>query len=136
MNDDVEVRDWQAFDALEYALYSRPRIGAVSMCWVDEDRDHSRFITVPWCSFGCVMIRREAWEDVGELDEGFIGYGWEDVDWCRRAGLKGWKIGLTNAANIIHKSHQSFGSMPDRKALDGLSEAHYKEKWGDLSASF
>src|SRR5207253_6921017 len=37
----------------------------------------------------CMLIRRDAWQDVGQLDEGYFMY-LEEFDWCRRARQHGW----------------------------------------------
>src|SRR5438309_10128694 len=39
----------------------------------------------------CMLVRRDAWEDVGSFDEGFLHYC-EEVDWCMRAQARGWRI--------------------------------------------
>ena len=51
---------------------------------------------------GCFwMIRREALEQVGLLDESFFFYG-EDRDYCKRMRLAGWKIIYNPSAKIFH----------------------------------
>ena len=54
---------------------------------------------VDWVSGSCMLVRRQAIEAVGLLDEQFFMY-WEDADWCRRMGQKGWKV--MYAPNGIH----------------------------------
>src|SRR5262249_30784047 len=39
----------------------------------------------------CMLIRGAAWADVGPLDQGYFMY-MEEIDWCRRARLRGWQI--------------------------------------------
>ncbi len=54
---------------------------------------HDRTLTVD-VLVGCFsMIRREAFEAVGLLDEGLFMYG-DDVDWCRRCVERGMGGGL------------------------------------------
>jgi N-acetylglucosaminyl-diphospho-decaprenol L-rhamnosyltransferase len=45
--------------------------------------DHKENKEVDWLFGACLMIRKEALEKVGLLDEGFFMY-LEDADWCRR----------------------------------------------------
>jgi hypothetical protein len=52
--------------------------------------------------FVAALVRRETWRAVGELDERFIAYGFDDDDYCRRVKLAGWKCGVTGAAVVAH----------------------------------
>ena len=54
------------------------------------------------CLVGAFMlIRKEAIESVGLLDESFFMYG-EDIDYCYRIKNDGWKIVYYGKAEIIH----------------------------------
>ena len=51
---------------------------------------------------GCFMlVRREAIEQVGVMDEQFFMYG-EETDWCYRFKKNGWKVMFSPAGQIIH----------------------------------
>ncbi|EEF62384.1 glycosyltransferase family 2 protein [Pedosphaera parvula] len=51
---------------------------------------------------GCFwMVRREAMEKFGLLDEGFFMYA-EDVDWCKRCWASGWRITFHPGAESVH----------------------------------
>ena len=52
----------------------------------------------------CVMIRSEAFQDVGGFDEGYWN-GYEDVDLCLALGAKGWRIVYEPASVLMH--HES-----------------------------
>ncbi|MCK4486041.1 MAG: glycosyltransferase [Desulfobacterales bacterium] len=56
---------------------------------------------VDWVSGACMVVRREALDDVGLIDERFFMY-WEDADWCRRMWEKGWKVVYFPQATIVH----------------------------------
>jgi GT2 family glycosyltransferase len=58
-------------------------------------------IEVEAISGACMMVRREAQEDVGPLDEGYFMHC-EDLDWCMRFRQKGWKILFVPTAKIVH----------------------------------
>lgn len=54
-----------------------------------------------WVSFACVAIRREVIERVGLLDDRYFMY-FEDMDYCRRARLAGFKVAYEPAARVVH----------------------------------
>lgn len=45
-----------------------------------------------------------AFEKVGYLDERFVGYGYEDNDWCLRASDLGFLLGVTREIVVEHNS--------------------------------
>jgi GT2 family glycosyltransferase len=54
-----------------------------------------------WTSFACVLIRREVFEAVGLLDEGFFMY-YEDVEFAHRAARAGWPVLHDPTAKVVH----------------------------------
>jgi GT2 family glycosyltransferase len=61
---------------------------------------------------GCFsMIRREAFEEVGLLDEDLFMYG-DDVDWCRRARNAGWDVVFYPGAQAIHDRGKTTAPFP------------------------
>lgn len=61
---------------------------------------------------GCfLMVRREALDEVGLLDERFFFYG-EDTDWCKRMYDKGWDRVFFTDATAIHFGGGSSRSYP------------------------
>jgi GT2 family glycosyltransferase len=66
---------------------------------------------------GCfTMIRREAFDAVGLLDEGLFMYG-DDVDWCRRCWKAGWEVVFFPGAQAIHDRGKITASFPVRFAV-------------------
>jgi GT2 family glycosyltransferase len=63
---------------------------------------------------GCFwLIRKEALDEVGGLDESFFMYG-EDMDWCKRFWAKGWPLAFVPAAQAIHYGGGSSANAPVR----------------------
>jgi len=63
---------------------------------------------------GCFwLVRREALDGVGLLDESFFMYA-EDMDWCRRFWKGGWKVIYVPSAEAIHYGGASSGNAPVR----------------------
>ncbi|MFQ3632230.1 glycosyltransferase family 2 protein [Roseiflexus sp.] len=70
----------------------------------DWAHDEARDVDQP--SGACLMVRREAWNDAGPLDERFFMY-FEEVDFCWRVRQAGWRIRFTPAPQITHYGGQS-----------------------------
>ena len=78
---------------------------------------------------GCFsMIRREAFDDVGLLDENLFMYG-DDVDWCRRARNSGWDVVFYPGAEAIHDRGKTTAPYPAHFAVaQQRSVLHYWTK--------
>jgi len=63
--------------------------------------EHDRARQVDWAHGAALLIRREALEDIGGLDERFFMYA-EDLEWCWRAGQRGWDIWFEPTAVVRH----------------------------------
>ena len=63
------------------------------------------------------LIRRDALDEVGLLDEQFFMYG-EDVDWCKRFHDAGWRIVFEPDAASIHYGGGSAEQAPTRFYLE------------------
>lgn len=60
---------------------------------------------VDWISGCAIMVRREAIEAVGALDERFFYY-WEETEWCLRVGRQQWRVMHAPRAKLWHKGVQ------------------------------
>ena len=58
-------------------------------------------IEVEAISGSCMLVRGKAVKDVGAMDEGYFMHC-EDLDWCMRFRLKGWKIIFIPNAKVLH----------------------------------
>ena len=65
------------------------------------DWDHNQDKQVDWLFGACLMVRREAINEVGPLDERYFLY-MEDLDWCRRFWDKAWEVWYVASAEVIH----------------------------------
>ena len=79
----------------------------------------SKPIDVDWVSGACMVIRREALEQVGMMDDRFFMY-WEDVDWCKRMWDSGWKVMYWPAIKIMHH----VGGSSDSRVIRSVFEFH------------
>jgi GT2 family glycosyltransferase len=95
-----------------YRLFPRNRFfGREQMSWWD--RNDSREVDVVT---GCYMlVRRDAIDSVGPMDERFFMYA-EETDWCYRFKAEGWKCRFTPDAEIIHVGGGSAPKLGARRA--------------------
>ncbi|HEX4589791.1 MAG TPA: glycosyltransferase family 2 protein, partial [Gemmataceae bacterium] len=84
----------------------------------------SRYVVAPpvpveacrsdWLSGACLLVRREVFEAVGLLDEGYFLY-FEEVDFCRRAADAGWPCWYVPSARVVHRVGSSTGWTTTRR---------------------
>jgi hypothetical protein len=85
---------------------------------------------VHYASAGLVLIRREAWEDLGGIDTGFYPAYYEDVDLCLRAAELGWESWYQPRAMAVHHRSSSTGA-PFREFLFDRSRRRLLERWAN-----
>ncbi|HET7226712.1 MAG TPA: glycosyltransferase family 2 protein [Candidatus Eisenbacteria bacterium] len=85
-----------------YSLLTRlfPR-NRFSRRYLLTDWDHASARDVDWLSGACLVARRAAIARVGGMDERFFMFN-EDVDWCRRMKLAGWRVRYVPDAVAVH----------------------------------
>jgi len=74
--------------------------------------------------FFCVATRRDVWERVGPLDEGFgLGF-YEDDDYCLRVRRAGYRLLCVEDVFVYHKGSGTFDKSPEktRELLKGNRE--------------
>ena len=86
---------------------------------------------VDFAPFCAILIRRAVFETVGLLDEEFFLY-YEDMDYCRRARLAGWRIRLCPDAQVWHAVSASSGGQetPVKRYWLAQSSGRYFRKHG------
>ena len=68
-----------------------------------------------------LMVRRDAFEEIGGFDEQFFPAWYEDVDFCRRLKSAGWEIYFAPDAKFEHDGGYSAAALGAR----GFAEAYY-----------
>lgn len=97
----------RCFPTIQAALFRNTLLGGLfpharaSASYLMQDWDHSTVREVDWVSGACLLVKREAYEQVGDLDTGFY-WGSEDVDYCWRVHKAGWKVVYTPSPVITH----------------------------------
>ncbi|HEY3765231.1 MAG TPA: glycosyltransferase family 2 protein [Gaiellales bacterium] len=80
--------------------------------WIMSAGEHIR--RVDWIHGAAMMVRRDAFDGAGRLDEGFYMY-LEDVDLCRRLRDRGWEIAFFPGAGLVHHENSSTAAIPQRR---------------------
>lgn len=89
--------------------------------------------------FVCVLMQRSTIQQIGELDERFLGYGYEDNDYCRRVLDAKLTLGVYDACIVEHTMGKTSSfrrrddiERPTEEMLLADNRAIYQEKWGEL----
>jgi len=82
----------------------------------------------------CIVVRREAWNQVGGLDEQNLPIAFNDVDLGLRLRESGWAVVWSPYAELFH--HESISRGPDDigpRASEFEQEVRYMQRrWGSL----
>ncbi|MFH1155142.1 MAG: glycosyltransferase [Pseudomonadota bacterium] len=72
----------------------------------------------------CFMVRDTVWSSLGGLDESYP-FGLEDIDFCLRARLAGWRVFCENSTDSLHFE----STTPGRVKKDVGSRKHFMKQW-------
>ena len=67
-----------------------------------------------WTNGACLLVRREAMEQAGPLDEDFLIYA-EETDWCYRIRQAGWKVCYLPDVSIYHHQGKATSQVRPRR---------------------
>jgi N-acetylglucosaminyl-diphospho-decaprenol L-rhamnosyltransferase len=82
---------------------------------------------VDWVSGSAMLLRREALDRVGLLDEGFFLYG-EELDLCTRLRDAGWQVVFTPEVEVTHVGAVSTGRSRRMNLIHSRSIYRYYRK--------
>ncbi len=90
---------------------------------------------VDWVVGAALLVRREAYEQVGGLDEGFFMYS-EELDWCRRMKAAGWQVVSFPPARLVHHEAKSSAQVPAATHIrfNTSKVRYYRKYYGPLAA--
>ena len=102
--------DWEGKDVVHGAqkFYHRWHLGAYGVPFLVpfQDRECGKSIEVLWGCAGAIMIDREKFKMLGGFDPTFF-LDYEDLDFCWRGALRGWKTIFVPEARLFHKIGES-----------------------------
>jgi len=92
-----------------------------------QEREEPSERTVGWLSGSCLLVRREAFAQIGGFDERYFMY-MEDVDLGDRLERAGWQNVYVPAAEVLHDKGHSTGRDPARNLA-----AHHRSTYTFLA---
>ena len=112
--------------------------GVVNVLQHKQPRSDLFYISEEGLAFVCVYISAKARAAVGDLDERFIGYGWDDGDYSVRVQQAGFLLAVTPRVVVRHgfqehwAGNASFGRyLPYQQKLEaaGMNARLFNEKY-------
>ena len=70
---------------------------------------------VDWLAGASMIIRRDVFDDIGLLDEGFFTY-FDDIDFCLNARRAGWPTWYVPQSRVVHLAGQTTGISAAQQA--------------------
>jgi len=70
--------------------------------------NHDEVREVDWVFGACLLVRRDAADEVGLFDESFFMFS-EETDWCYRFHEAGWRVFFFPGAEVVHVGGASHG---------------------------
>ncbi|MCB0163214.1 MAG: glycosyltransferase family 2 protein [Anaerolineae bacterium] len=93
------------------------------------DQPADQLQPVDWVVGAALLIRREAWQQVGPIEADFFMY-FEETDWCHRCVQTGWQIHYLPTAKITHFEGKSSEQVfADRTIRFQRSKIRYTRKY-------
>ena len=92
---------------------------------VTDPFEYTRERPADWLVGSFLMVRREAIEEIGPLDERFFLYS-EETDWCLRLRRGGWDVRHLPVMTVVH--HEGGYDRPDLAAQLSHSKILFAEK--------
>jgi GT2 family glycosyltransferase len=143
LNDDAYLATRNGLSQLVATARQRDKIGICSAGIrgiVGNANQHTRG-SASWraefnaLAFVCVYIAREVIAKIGPLDEQFVGYGFEDNDYCRRALAAGFHLAVWDGCVVEHKDASStYRARSDFRGLLDANRKLFERKWRGANA--
>jgi len=112
-------------------LFPKSRMASYNLTYLPEDE----ISEVDSVMGAFLLIRREAMDQVGFLDEDYFMYG-EDLDWCFRVKASGWRVVYAPITRVIHHKGSASRKVPRlallefHRAMAIFYDKHYRAHYG------
>jgi GT2 family glycosyltransferase len=96
--------------------------------WLLPEFDYSKEQEVAHSQTTCLLVRREAYAAVGEMDPSLFLF-YNDVDWCRRLRRAGWKLVYLPQTRVLHHGSASVETAPWKERQLWRDRYRFFDKW-------
>jgi O-antigen biosynthesis protein len=92
---------------------------------------HGRLRFTELLGFFCVAMKREVFENVGQLDSGYQVGMFEDDDYCERVLNAGYQLAIVEDAFVYHHGSASFKKLPQSEynRIFETNKRYFENKW-------
>jgi GT2 family glycosyltransferase len=145
LNDDVTFISSEGLPKLAHEIAVHQNVGILTPAFARMERtpsqrcghlprDYGLWIEpTAYVTFAAVYIRREVINRVGYLDERFVGYGYEDNDYCLRVRRAGYDIGVLPSVIVGHGDEYGRAAttfrMTNLNQLMAINRHAFVRKW-------
>jgi GT2 family glycosyltransferase len=119
------------FSSLLEEFLIATRLGELFWAGYPSHVDDNQVKSVGWLSSACLLIRRDALDRVGLLDEVYFIYG-DEADLQYRLKQAGWPVYYLPAVNTIHYGGRSLDRWRRRKMVYRGKMLFYRKNYGPL----
>ncbi len=91
-------------------------------------RTYRQPLPVDSCIGACMIVRRQAIDEVGPLDERYFFY-FEETDWAMAMRRAGWEVYFVPDAEICHLQGKSIGPSVQGRIQFHRARLQYFQKW-------
>jgi GT2 family glycosyltransferase len=125
---------YNKFSSLIEEFLIASRIGDLIWQGFPGHYDDSQVRAVSWLSSACLMLRRQALDQVGLLDEEYFIYG-DEADLQYRLYQNGWKVYFIPSAHTIHYGGGSMNRWRRRRMVYRGKMLFYRKHYGAIKTT-
>jgi GT2 family glycosyltransferase len=97
-----------------------------------DDGQFASYAEVDYVGTGAMLTRKSVYKEVGLLDPGFIGYGYEDTDFGVRVRNAGYKVVSYTPSKVWHRPFSTIGQYSfKKKYLEGRNAIRFLRMYGN-----
>jgi GT2 family glycosyltransferase len=122
------------FSTLGEEFLIASRLGESMRPWYPTITHGEEMKSVDWIGSACLMLRREALDQVGLLDENYFIYG-DEADLQYRLKQAGWEIYFLPSAHTIHYGGRSMNRWSRRKLVYRGKIRFYQKHYGGFKTA-